>query len=99
MKKVRYAAWGIDKSFRYKWMANLAQWLKWGPYGGGWKDFLNALFVRRSVRCNRSDLVDLIMYSDTASRILADNGFAGKAEALEKRYMKIANSIGMKHEP
>lgn len=22
----RYAAWGIDKSYKYRWMANLASW-------------------------------------------------------------------------
>jgi len=42
-KRMRYAAWGIDKSYRYKWMANFAQWCKWGPYGGGWRDFIRVI--------------------------------------------------------
>jgi hypothetical protein len=25
----RYSAWGIDKSYPYKWMADLAGWLYW----------------------------------------------------------------------
>lgn len=25
----RYAAWGVDRSFRWKWQARLAQWWYW----------------------------------------------------------------------
>lgn len=35
-----------------------------------------------------NEFVDLISYADTVAKILKDNGFEGKAEALEKRYMK-----------
>jgi len=41
----------------------------------------------------RSDLENLLMYADTAAKILKDNGFPGKAEALEVRYMRIAKII------
>jgi hypothetical protein len=25
----RYSAWGVDRSYPYKWMADLAEWLYW----------------------------------------------------------------------
>jgi hypothetical protein len=46
------------------------------------------------VSCPRSYIEDLLMYADTAATILKDNGWPGKAQALEQRYMKVAEAIG-----
>ena len=46
------------------------------------------------VSCPCSDLEDLLMYADTAAKILKENGWPGKAQALEQRYMKVAEAIG-----
>jgi len=46
------------------------------------------------VICPRADLEDLLMYADTAAKILKENGWPGKAEALEQRYMKVAEAVG-----
>lgn len=46
------------------------------------------------VSCPRGDLEDLLMYADTAAKILRETGFPGKAEALEQRYTKVAKAIG-----
>ena len=40
----------------------------------------------------------MIYYADTAAKILKDNGWQGKAEALETRYMKLARAVGMSKE-
>jgi hypothetical protein len=48
------------------------------------------------VQVSRADLENLIYYADTAAGILKENGWPGKAEALESRYMKIADAIGLK---
>ncbi len=50
--------------------------------------------VQRLVSCSRSDLEDLILYADTAAKILKEQGFYGKGEALERRCMKVADVIG-----
>ena len=44
--------------------------------------------------CPRSYLEDLLLYADTAAKILKENGWPGKAQALEQRYMKVAETIG-----
>lgn len=46
------------------------------------------------VSCHQDALEDLLMYVDTAAKILKENGWQGKAEALEQRYMKVAKEIG-----
>lgn len=48
------------------------------------------------VQVSKQDIENLIYYADTAAKILKDNGWPGKAEALENRYMKIAVAIGLK---
>ena len=50
------------------------------------------------VEVSRNDLENLIYYADTAAKILKDNGWPGKAEALEDRYMKVAREIGLEEE-
>lgn len=51
-----------------------------------------------SVKVDKGDLTDLIYYADTAAKILGEQGFPGKAEALENRYMKLAKAIGLSAE-
>lgn len=50
------------------------------------------------ITCLRSDIVDLVLYTDMAASILKEQGFPGKAEALEARYMKVAKQTGLKSE-
>lgn len=38
---------------------------------------------------------ELVYYADTAAKILRENGFEGKAEALESRMSKVAKRLGM----
>lgn len=45
------------------------------------------------VRVSLDDLRNLIYYCDTVALILKENGYAGKAEALESRYMKFEDSL------
>ena len=40
-----------------------------------------------------NEFIDLICYCDNVAKILKDNGFKGKAEALQSRYMKFAHLI------
>ena len=55
---------------------------------------LSAVAVDPRVSCPRSYLEDLLLYADTAAKILKENGWPGKAQALEQRYMKVAEAIG-----
>ncbi len=50
--------------------------------------------ISNDLLVDSGDLTELLMYADTAAKILRENGYPGKAEALEKRYMKIAKAIG-----
>ena len=47
------------------------------------------------VEVSRNDLENLIYYADMVASILKDNGWPGKAKALEDRYMKVAREIGL----
>ena len=39
------------------------------------------------------DTEELVMYASICAKILKENGYAGKAKALEKRYMKVNKYI------
>ena len=39
------------------------------------------------------EFTDLLYYCDSVAKILKDNGFKGKAEALENRYMKFKHLL------
>lgn len=44
----------------------------------------------------KKEAVDLIHYADCCAKILKDNGFEGKAQALEERYLKLGKRLGLK---
>lgn len=44
----------------------------------------------------KSCVEDLVTYADVAAKILREQGFPGKAEALEERNQKVAVLIGLK---
>ena len=48
------------------------------------------------VMVSLDNITNLIYYADTAAKILKDNGWPGKAQALTDRYMKVAREIGLK---
>ena len=50
-------------------------------------------FIRHAENIEK-EIASLISYADTCAGILRDQGFAGKAEALEERYMKFAFLLG-----
>ena len=54
--------------------------------------------VEEKVNVSMDNIVDLIYYADSVAKILKDNGWPGKAEALTARYMKVAKEIGLKEE-
>lgn len=47
------------------------------------------------ISVNKQNLISLIYYADTASKILKENGYPGKAKALEDRYLRVAKEIGL----
>lgn len=45
------------------------------------------------VSVSKDDLENLVYYADIVASILKQNGFPGKAEALENRYMKFSHLL------
>lgn len=43
----------------------------------------------------RRAIESLVMYADTAALILEENGYEGKAQALEARYMRVEEIFGL----
>ena len=54
---------------------------------------IEAIEQRTMVDINIDEMIDLILYADTCAKILKENGFHGKGEALESRYMKFRHLI------
>ena len=49
----------------------------------------------KEMKALKKEAVDLIYYADMCATILKENGFPGKAEALEKRYLKLGKRFGL----
>lgn len=46
-----------------------------------------------------SDVIDLVRYADSMAKILKEQGFPGKAEALEERCLQVFAHIALERDP
>lgn len=94
---------------KYKWLS-LCGITIWFPYtwdeikdktcnrleGSDIEDFIQLnKNIDKEMKAIKKEAVDLIYHADSCAKILKENGFHGKAEALEKRYLKLGKRFGL----
>lgn len=51
--------------------------------------------ISDEIKSLKDEAAELVYCADTAAKLLRENGFHGKAEALEKRYLKLGKRLGI----
>lgn len=52
--------------------------------------------IDKELRAIKKEATDLIQYADTCAKILKENGFEGKAETLQRKFLKLGKRLGLK---
>lgn len=95
---------------RFKWLS-LSGFTFWFPYtweqikektccklpGSDIEEYIELnKSISREFKALKKEATDLIYYADMCAKILKDNGWPGKAEALERRYLVLGKRLGLK---